>query len=624
MGQEKILDHQDKDNYENAVFVSYAWGGESERVVDELERAFEKAGVRIKRDKKEINYKDSIKAFEQRIGRGQCVVLVVSDKYLRSKHCMYELVEINKNQSFEKRVFPIVFDDALIYTMNDRLMYIKYWDDTIENLNRQIDEISKYSSLRGIFEDFDEYKLIRFHLIDLLNYLGDINTQSLEKHESEGFSTLINLIKQRMTGQQVGLQSDREPLSPDLMSVAKDGQVNDLPPPPMSWVFIKLAGDFHEYTISRLRDVQEILSNALGIVENWIQVIDVKAGSVIIKIELPKKSIPELALQILNKDPKIFNYLMVEEFRIEGMSSVTTPGEKSGASKSFVGHEVVLDEFRNMLSRPYGNKRILFMLGSGGLGKTTLVRRMLTDARITNKAICADEPIDLFSTDYRHIDGIQRKIKEIIEALPEIKDEPSPFADWIEGRTDTSDNFYDCLKTFCEKRPLVLAFDTFENLDSVASSWLFKGENDGLQVPGLICVIAGREEGRDKEELDGYRYNPLVKEIPISGFTLKEAEEFYRRIESEFPQPLSSDLLKALGMEPSDSIHMGIERVWEITEGHPLRLEMAFRLPGDLLSENSLANLEGLTAKQYEEKLMQQVREWGLQGGFTVGSLPVA
>ena len=75
-------------NYEKAVFVSYAWGGESERIVDELERAFAEHGIRIIRDKKDLGYKGSIEAFEQRIGHGQCVVLVISDKYLRSEHCM--------------------------------------------------------------------------------------------------------------------------------------------------------------------------------------------------------------------------------------------------------------------------------------------------------------------------------------------------------------------------------------------------------------------------------------------------------------------------------------------------------------------------------------------------------
>jgi len=291
---------------------------------------------------------------------------------------------------------------------------------------------------------------------------------------------------------------------------------------------------------------------------------------------------------------------------------MSTPG--------FVGRKKEKEIFQSLLEKPYGDTRIALILGGGGLGKTLLVRELLEQAS-EKKMLAPENPIDLFATEYRNIDGLQWKIKEIIESLPALAGQPSPFASWIKGKTDTSENFYDCLKAFCAEHPLVLAFDTFENLDTVACSWLFKSERGGLLVPGLICIIAGRREGREKEELDGYRENPLVKEIPISGFSLEEAQDFYQQIVGEPSNPLGEDLLKALGMETSDPVDTGIKKVWQITKGHPLKLEMAFRWPGDILSENSLAEL---SPEQYEGKLMQQVQDWGLQGELIVGSLPVA
>jgi tetratricopeptide (TPR) repeat protein len=276
--------------------------------------------------------------------------------------------------------------------------------------------------------------------------------------------------------------------------------------------------------------------------------------------------------------------------------------------------------FRNLLEVPYGDKRIVLILGEGGMGKTFLVRELLEQAG-KNNLLAPENPIDLFATEYRNIDGLQWKIKEVIESLPVLAGKPSPFASWIKGETDTSENFYDCLRVFCAEHPLVLAFDTFENLDTVASNWLFNSDPGGLQVSGLICIIAGRTEGREEEELNGYRTNPIVQEIPLSGFTLEEAQEFYQGIVAESSSPLGEDLFNVLGMEASDPIDTVIKRVWKITEGHPLKLEMAFRWTGDILSENSLA---GLTAGEYEVKLMQQVRDWGQEGGLKVGSLPVA
>lgn len=269
--------------------------------------------------------------------------------------------------------------------------------------------------------------------------------------------------------------------------------------------------------------------------------------------------------------------------------------------RTFVGREAELALFREMLKNPHGDKRIMLVLGDGGIGKTYLVREMLGEAK-KQGFLAPDEPIDLFSTDYRHIDGIQWRIKQIIEELLDLKKQPSPFADWIRGKTDTSERFYECLKSFCEKTPLVLAFDTFENLDKVASDWLFKGGPDGLQAPGLVCIVAGRD--KEREDIATYQNNPLVLKNKIRGFTAKEANKFFLKITNENVGSVD-ELLRAVGLSDT-SDENSLEWIVQITDGHPLRLEMVFRWLGTLLEDESLT---GLTADKFEERLMVQVRE---------------
>ncbi len=182
-------------DYENEVFVSYAWGGESERTVDELEQAFANHSIRIVRDKKDLEYKGSIETFEQRIGQGKCIVLVISDKYLRSEHCMYELVQIDENRNLRERIFPIVLSDARIYKALDRLTYIKYWDEQIEQLNRAIKEIVIMTNLAGITADLDKYARIRSNFDHLTDLLSDMNVLTPELHAIHGFSTLIRAVE---------------------------------------------------------------------------------------------------------------------------------------------------------------------------------------------------------------------------------------------------------------------------------------------------------------------------------------------------------------------------------------------------------------------------------------------
>jgi hypothetical protein len=213
-------------SYEHEVFVSYAWGGESEHKVDELERAFSVHGIRIIRDKKDLAYKGSIDEFERRIGQGQCIVLVISDKYLRSEHCMYELVEVDKNQNLRDRIFPIVLAESRIYTAIDRLNYIQYWDEKIEQLNQAIKNAKSVANLAGITSDLDKFTGIRASFAHLADLLRDMNTLTPELHAASGFSTLIDVVQRRMTGMgidpipslnppSVTKSSDRGPVAED-------------------------------------------------------------------------------------------------------------------------------------------------------------------------------------------------------------------------------------------------------------------------------------------------------------------------------------------------------------------------------------------------------------------------
>jgi len=198
------------------VFVSYAWGGESERTVDELEQVFVEHDIHIVRDKKDLNYKGSIKEFEQRIGQGQCIILVINDKYLRSEHCMYELVEIDENKDFRNRIFPIVLGDAHIYNVIDRVNYIHYWDKQIEKLNQAVKKVGVMTNLREINATLEKYVHIRAKFDNLTNLLSDMNALTPEIHASGGFSTLISVIKSALASR----RSENDQLSAQLRKYA--------------------------------------------------------------------------------------------------------------------------------------------------------------------------------------------------------------------------------------------------------------------------------------------------------------------------------------------------------------------------------------------------------------------
>jgi internalin A len=185
------------ENYEQAVFISYAWGGEREEIVNQIDQALQKRGLKVIRDKRDLGYKGSISKFMERIGRGNCVIVVISDKYLRSPNCMYELVEIAEGKQFHDRIFPVVLNDANIYNPIKRIEYIKYWEVERAKLAGAIKTLDP-ANLHGIREDMDLYDRIRDKISGLTSTLKDMNTLTPDMHRDADFNDLYNAIEKRM------------------------------------------------------------------------------------------------------------------------------------------------------------------------------------------------------------------------------------------------------------------------------------------------------------------------------------------------------------------------------------------------------------------------------------------
>lgn len=183
------------DNHQ--VYISYAWGGESERIVNELDADLQAKGIMVVRDKRDLGFKGMIREFMQQIGRGHAVIVVISDKYLKSPNCMFELVEIARNKDLYERVFPIVLSDADIYNPVNRIKYIKYWEEKLRELDEAMKSVSS-ANLQGMRDEIDSYDEIRDNVSNLTFFLKDMNTLTPEMHENTNFASLITTLEKRL------------------------------------------------------------------------------------------------------------------------------------------------------------------------------------------------------------------------------------------------------------------------------------------------------------------------------------------------------------------------------------------------------------------------------------------
>jgi hypothetical protein len=176
------------------VFVSYAWTDESNALVDRLQTALEEYGIRLLRDREEVRYKDSIRGFMRDIGKGNAVIAVISEKYLKSENCMFEMLEIAGAGALRERIFPIVLPDANLYKATGRAGYARYWEDQIRELDEALKTV-RGDNLANLQADLTLYSDIRRTFDTIAATLRDMNALTPDQHEGSGFEELIRRIR---------------------------------------------------------------------------------------------------------------------------------------------------------------------------------------------------------------------------------------------------------------------------------------------------------------------------------------------------------------------------------------------------------------------------------------------
>lgn len=180
---------------EHSIYISHAWGGESEKIVQEIYRRCRKEGLNVFLDRKDLGYRESIASFMQELGKADAIIIVVSNKYLHSEYCMFELLQIYENKNIIQRIFPIVLDEVSIAKSTDRLELVKYWENETENLEAKIRELKSLSYIEGITDDLNLYQKIRNNIANLTRILKDINTLNIRLHQEHDYQHLIDNIK---------------------------------------------------------------------------------------------------------------------------------------------------------------------------------------------------------------------------------------------------------------------------------------------------------------------------------------------------------------------------------------------------------------------------------------------
>jgi hypothetical protein len=132
------------------------------------------------------------------IGEGGCVVVAISDKYLRSEYCMYELYEVFRQSKHEKeelrrKIYPIKVEGIKLSEPSVLATYFEFWR---EEEKKWADLVTTHGTRISPVqhEHYKRIKLIASDLGDFLDFFGDMNTRTKQDLSKDNFAEIKRAI----------------------------------------------------------------------------------------------------------------------------------------------------------------------------------------------------------------------------------------------------------------------------------------------------------------------------------------------------------------------------------------------------------------------------------------------
>ena len=137
------------------IFISYSW--QTKEIADKISSDLQLISITIIKDNQELNYTDSIPNFMKRIRSSDYALLLISDSYLKSKNCLFEILELQKDENHWDKILPIVVKETKFYSAVERLKYVSFWEQKIKELENALENINPINSP----DSYKELKLFK-------------------------------------------------------------------------------------------------------------------------------------------------------------------------------------------------------------------------------------------------------------------------------------------------------------------------------------------------------------------------------------------------------------------------------------------------------------------------------
>lgn len=173
------------------IFLSYSWT--QSNVADEIDGKFQALGITFRRDIRDATYKKSLSGYMTTIRDADYVLFIISDAFLKSENCMFEVVELKKERNHKYKSLYIIIEDAKVYTPEYRINIIKYWQNRTNELEKQLKSLS-LQNIGDELKTLEKYRDITNNVSNFLKSVSDDVSKRYSELKQNGFKDILDYI----------------------------------------------------------------------------------------------------------------------------------------------------------------------------------------------------------------------------------------------------------------------------------------------------------------------------------------------------------------------------------------------------------------------------------------------
>ncbi|GAG65481.1 unnamed protein product, partial [marine sediment metagenome] len=177
---------------EPKIFLSYSH--ENKETADRVDKFFISKGIQLTRDERDAPAYSSLPKFMDTIRDHDYVILLISDAYLKSINCMYEVIQFIQEKKYIEKTFPIIIDkQADIFIKEKHIKYISFWQDRYKRFRNEINKLENTGTWPSHVE-LDKIDKIQSNIGEFLNNIAELKCFPLDELENTNYKAILDKI----------------------------------------------------------------------------------------------------------------------------------------------------------------------------------------------------------------------------------------------------------------------------------------------------------------------------------------------------------------------------------------------------------------------------------------------